>query len=47
MVSADDGGGTDLGLSLTRVAKLLVRFEDEERARAVLRDAGVLEEEVG
>lgn len=44
MISADDAGGADLGLSLTRLAKLLVRFEDEERARQVLIDAGVIEE---
>lgn len=43
MISADDAGGADLGLSLTRVARLLVRTEDEERARTVLEDAGVIE----
>jgi hypothetical protein len=47
MISADDAGGADLGLSLTRVAKLLVRTEDEERARTVLEDAGVIEGEDG
>jgi len=45
MISADDAGGADLGLSLTSTAKLLVRSEDEDRAREVLMEAGVLEEE--
>jgi len=44
MISADDAGGADLGLSLTSVAKLLVRSEDEARAREVLVDAGVIED---
>lgn len=42
MISADDAGGADLGLGLTRRAHLIVRSEDEARARRVLEDAGVL-----
>lgn len=42
MISADDAGGTDLGLGLTRTAHVIVRTEDEGRARKVLEDAGVL-----
>jgi hypothetical protein len=45
MISADDAGGADLGLSLTRVARVLVRVEDEARAREVLDDAGMLGDE--
>lgn len=45
MISADDGGGTDLGLSLTRTARLLVRTEDEASARLVLEDAGQIDDE--
>jgi len=41
-ISADDAGGADLGLSFTRTAKLLVLDGDEERAREVLEDAGVI-----
>lgn len=43
-VSADDAGGADLGLAFTRQARLLVRGEDLERAREVLRSAGILPE---
>jgi len=42
MITADDAGGADLGLSLTRTARLLVRTEDEARALDVLGQAGVL-----
>ncbi|HUF68095.1 MAG TPA: DUF2007 domain-containing protein [Longimicrobiales bacterium] len=45
MISADDGGGMDLGLSLTRSARLLVRSEDEASARLVLEDAGLIDDE--
>lgn len=39
VVAADDAGGADLGLSMARSVPLLVRAEDAERAREVLRDA--------
>jgi hypothetical protein len=42
MISADDAGGADLGLSMISSARVLVRIEDEERAVQVLGDAGVL-----
>jgi len=42
MISADDAGGADLGLGLTRSAHIIVRSEDEARARRILEDAGVL-----
>lgn len=45
MISADDGGGMDLGLGLTRSARLVVRTEDEASARLVLEDAGLIDDE--
>lgn len=45
VVLADDAGGADLGLAFTRRVPLLVRAEDEDRARQVLTDAGVLPDE--
>ena len=40
----DDAGGMDVGLAFVNPARLVVRAEDEERARQVLLDAGILEE---
>jgi hypothetical protein len=40
----DDAGGMDVGLAFVNPARLVVRAEDEERARQVLVDAGILEE---
>jgi hypothetical protein len=40
----DDAGGMDVGLAFVNPARLVVRVEDEERARQVLVDAGILEE---
>jgi hypothetical protein len=42
VVSADDAGGADVGLSFTRLVRLIVLAADEQRARTVLEDAGVL-----
>ncbi len=39
----DDAGGMDVGLAFVNPARLVVRVEDEERARQVLVDAGMLE----
>ena len=39
----DDAGGMDVGLTFVNPARLVVRVEDEERARQVLVDAGMLE----
>ena len=39
----DDAGGMDVGLAFVNPARLVVRAEDEERAREVLVDAGILE----
>ncbi len=39
----DDAGGMDVGLAFVNPARLVVRTEDEERAKAVLIDAGMLE----
>lgn len=44
VLSADDAGGADMGLSFARQVRLLVRPEDREEAEDVLREAGVLEE---
>ena len=40
----DDAGGMDVGLAFVNPARLVVRAEDEGRARQVLVDAGILEE---
>lgn len=37
---ADDAGGAEAGLTFVNPARLMVREEDEARARAVLSDAG-------
>ena len=47
VIIADDAGGADLGLPLTRPARLFVLAEDEERAWRVLNDAGVLGQSLG
>ena len=39
----DDAGGMDVGLAFVNPARIVVRTEDEERARGVLLDAGMLE----
>jgi len=39
----DDAGGMDVGLAFVNPARIVVRAEDEERARGVLLDAGMLE----
>ena len=39
----DDAGGMDVGLAFVNPARIVVRAEDEERARQVLVDAGMLE----
>ena len=39
----DDAGGMDVGLAFVNPARLVVRTEDEERARTVLIDVGMLE----
>jgi len=39
----DDAGGMDVGLAFVNPARLVVRAEDEERARSVLVDVGMLE----
>ena len=38
----DDAGGMDVGLAFVNPARLVVRAEDEQRAREVLTDAGML-----
>ncbi len=43
LVMTDDAGGADLGLTLTRPARVLVLASDEAEARQVLEDAGVLD----
>ena len=40
----DDAGGMDVGLAFVNPARLVVRDDDEERARSVLVDVGMLEE---
>ncbi len=40
----DDAGGMDVGLAFVNPARLVVRVEDEQRAREVLVDAGMLME---
>jgi len=39
----DDAGGMDVGLAFVNPARLVVRADDEERARSVLVDVGMLE----
>ena len=39
----DDAGGMDVGLAFVNPARLVVRADDEERARRVLVDAGMLD----
>lgn len=43
VLSADDAGGADMGLSFARQVRLLVRPEDRQDAEEVLREAGVLD----
>lgn len=43
MLEADDGGGSYAGLSLSTQPRIRVRPEDEERARQLLEDAGLLD----
>ncbi len=38
----DDAGGMDVGLAFVNPARVVVRVEDEARARKVLADAGML-----
>ena len=38
----DDAGGMDVGLAFVNPARLVVRVEDEQRAREVLANAGML-----
>lgn len=40
----DDAGGMDVGLAFVNPARLVVRAEDERRARAVLADVGMGED---
>ena len=39
----DDAGGMDVGLAFVNPARLVVRDDDEERARSVLVDTGMLD----
>ena len=39
----DDAGGMDVGLAFVNPARIVVRAEDEERARQILVDVGMLE----
>ncbi len=39
----DDAGGMDVGLAFVNPARIVVRAEDEGRARQVLVDAGMLD----
>ncbi len=39
----DDAGGMDVGLAFVNPARLVVRADEEERARGVLVDVGMLE----
>ena len=43
MLHIDDAGGMDVGLAFVNPARIVVRVVDEERARQVLVDAGMLE----
>ena len=38
----DDAGGMDVGLAFVNPARVVVRVEDEKRAREVLTDVGML-----
>jgi len=38
----DDAGGMDVGLAFVNPARVIVRVEDEQRAREVLTDVGML-----
>ena len=38
----DDAGGMDVGLAFVNPARVLVRVEDDKRARSVLADVGML-----
>ncbi len=38
----DDAGGMDVGLAFVNPARLVVRVEDEQRARGVLANSGML-----
>ena len=38
----DDAGGMDVGLAFVNPARVVVRVEDEKRARTVLADVGML-----
>jgi len=38
----DDAGGMDVGMAFVNPARLVVRLEDEQRAREVLADIGML-----
>ena len=42
MLLADDAGGLHPGVGFSRPARLIVRAEDVDEAREVLRDAGVI-----
>ncbi len=42
LLIADDAGGVHPGVGFSRPARLVVRAEDAEEAREVLRDAGVI-----
>jgi len=41
----DDAGGMEVGLAFSNPARLVVRPTDAERARDVLRDAGLLDDD--
>ena len=43
-VFVDDAGGAELGMAFSNPARLVVALENRDRARAVLTDAGLLEE---
>ncbi|MCI0432148.1 MAG: DUF2007 domain-containing protein [Gemmatimonadetes bacterium] len=44
LLFVDDASGIEAGMAFANPARLMVREEDAERAREVLRDAGVLED---
>jgi hypothetical protein len=41
MLAVDDASGIEVGMAFVNKARLVVRMEDAERARTVLRDAGI------